>query len=278
MSATVYHLNHDWDNEVKRLKMQHHFLYDVAGGDFPAPVWAYLKQLKSPKIADVGTGTGIWATELASKLSDTCVLDGYDIDAIKFPNPKTLPSNVTLQYGDILKPFPPEAHGKYDVVHVRFLVFALKKDDWLLAVRNLSKLLAPGGFLFWEETGPYSWSSAPWSEAYFQWVKLESEMGILLGRDPLVPARLPSQFKEADFIDVEEQVFATLQRSSMTSADEQPRLLIMSQSLAGLVDNGTLRGRYTKEDVRRLVEAAREDVQNGAALNVNLHWIWGRKQ
>ncbi|KAI0878095.1 S-adenosyl-L-methionine-dependent methyltransferase [Hypoxylon argillaceum] len=185
MSTAVYNLNHDRDNEVKRLKIQHDFFRDLAGADLPAPVWTHIKELGAPKIADVGTGTGIWATELAAKLPETAVIDGYDIDVIKFPNQETLPSNVTLQFGDFFKPFPPEATGKYDVVHVKFLIFALKKDDWLQVVKNLTKLLAPGGFLFWQETGPYSWSSAPWSEAYYQWVKLESEVGILLGRDPL---------------------------------------------------------------------------------------------
>ncbi|GAP84930.1 putative methyltransferase domain-containing protein [Rosellinia necatrix] len=276
MSSAVYNLNHDWDNEVKRLRIQHDFFRDLAGGELPAPVWAHVKGLEAPKIADVGTGTGIWATELSQKLPETAVIDGYDIDVIKFPDPTTLPRNVKLQFADIFKPFPPEATGKYDVVHVRFLIFALKKDEWLLAVKNLKKLLAPGGFLFWQETGPYSWSSSPWSEPYFQWVKLESEVGILLGRDPLAPVRLPSQFKEAGLAGVEEKIFAMLRQSSMTPVDEQPGLLIMAQSLTGLVENGTLKGRYTKEDVRKLVEAARVDVQNGTAISANFHWTWGQ--
>ncbi|KAI8947826.1 S-adenosyl-L-methionine-dependent methyltransferase [Xylaria longipes] len=265
MSEAVYNLNHDWDNEVKRLKIQHDFFRDLAGGDLPAPVWTRVKELEAPKIADVGTGTGIWATELAAKLPETAVLDGYDIDVIKFPNPKTLPKNVTLLFGDVFKPFPSEAYGKYDVVHVRFLIFALKKDDWLLAVKNLSKLLAPGGFLFWQETGPYSWASAPWSEAYYQWVRLESEVGILLGRDPFPGSASVS-------------IFAMLRQSSTTPVDEQPGLLIMAQSLTGLVENGTLKGKYTKEDVRKLVDAARADVQNGTALSANFHWAWGRNR
>ncbi|KAI1812320.1 S-adenosyl-L-methionine-dependent methyltransferase [Poronia punctata] len=278
MSTPVYNLNHHWDEEIRRLRIQHNFFRSVTGGDLPDPVWEHIKQLKAPKIADIGAGTGIWATELAPKLPDTSVIDGYDIDVIKFPDAKTLPGNVTLQFGDLFKPFPPEAVGKYDVVHVRFLVFALKKDEWIVAVKNLSKLLAPGGFLFWEETGQYSWASSPWSEPYYQWVKLESEVGIQLGRDPLAPTKLPSQFKEAGLLDVAERVFPTLHHSSTRPADEQPGLLIMAQSIAGLIENGTLKGRYTEEDVRKLVDAARVDVEKGAAINANFHWTWGRRQ
>ncbi|KAI4858796.1 S-adenosyl-L-methionine-dependent methyltransferase [Hypoxylon rubiginosum] len=278
MSAenTVYNLNHDWNNEIKRLKIQHDFFREMAGGkDLPAAVWAHVKELEAPKIADVGTGTGIWATELAAQLPETTIIDGYDFDVKKFPDPKTLPKNVTLQFGDIFKPFPPEINGKYDVVHVRFLVFALKKDDWLVAVKNLRKLVAPGGFLFWEETGPYSWASSPWSEPYYEWVKLESEVGKQLGRDPLAPVQLPSQFKEAGFTDVEENIFSMLRLSSTTPVDGQPGLLIMAQSLTGLVENGVLKGKYTKDDVRKLVERASEDVRNGTAINANFHWTWG---
>ncbi|KAI3317500.1 hypothetical protein HD806DRAFT_541131 [Xylariaceae sp. AK1471] len=161
------------------------------------------------------------------------------------------------------------------------------KDDWLLVVKNLRKLLAPGGFLFWQETGPYSWASAPWSEAYYQWVRLESEVEpcwveircksiSAINQFLVAPVRLPSQFKEAGLVGVEERIFAMLGQSSTTPVDGQPGLLIMAQSLTGLVENGTLKGRYTKEDVRKLVEAARADVENGTALSANFHWTWGQ--
>lgn len=83
---------------------------------------------------------------------------------------------------------------------------------------------------------------------------------------------------EAGLIDVEERIFAMLRQSSMTDVDGQPGLLIMSQSLNGLVENGTLKGRYTKEDVHKLVQAARADVENGTAISANFHWTWGRNR
>lgn len=47
------------------------------------------------------------------------------------------------------KPFPAEIHGKYDLVHVRMLVAAMLPEEWEPAVRNLTQLLKPGGFLQW---------------------------------------------------------------------------------------------------------------------------------
>lgn len=66
-----------------------------------------------------------------------------------------------------------------------------------------------------------------------------------------------------------------LRLSSTTPVDGQPGLLIMAQSLTGLVENGVLKGKYTKDDVRKLVERASEDVRNGTAINANFHWTWG---
>jgi hypothetical protein len=51
---------------------------------------------------------------------------------------------------DLLEPFPVEYHGKYDLVHLRFLLAALKEDDVKIAVKNivalLSMILDPAGY------------------------------------------------------------------------------------------------------------------------------------
>lgn len=49
------------------------------------------------------------------------------------------------------QPFPEYMHGKYDLVHARLLVVAMLPGDWEIVLRNLAKLLKPGGFLQWEE-------------------------------------------------------------------------------------------------------------------------------
>jgi hypothetical protein len=43
---------------------------------------------------------------------------------------------------DILKPFPAEYHGKFDLVQVRYMVVALKADAYKTAVDNVSALLS----------------------------------------------------------------------------------------------------------------------------------------
>jgi ubiquinone/menaquinone biosynthesis C-methylase UbiE len=104
----------------------------------------------SPAIADIGTGTGLFLSQLA-KVYPEATLRGFDISRDLFPAPESLPSNVELGIMDVKQPPPPEEHNRYDVVHVRLLTAAMDPMDWDVAVRNLNRLLKPGGALQWEE-------------------------------------------------------------------------------------------------------------------------------
>jgi chemotaxis methyl-accepting protein methylase len=96
-----------------------------------------------------------------------------------------LPANVKLQDGNVLEPFPKEYLGTYDLVHVKLLYAALKKDESLLAVKNLKTLLKPNGYLFWSEIEAYGYASNPYSAALYEWKSIESAEAVKFGRDPM---------------------------------------------------------------------------------------------
>lgn len=68
------------------------------------------------------------------------IFHGFDISAAQFPG--SPPEGVSFSCQDILKPFPPEHHGKYDLVHVRLLVTAFPEKEYETAVRNLVEILS----------------------------------------------------------------------------------------------------------------------------------------
>src|SRR5438105_3456008 len=72
--------------------------------------------LTSPtlKIADIGTGTGIWLLDVAKSLSPTCQFIGFDVSSSAFPPPQTLPPNVSFQVQDMLLPFPASEIGRVE--------------------------------------------------------------------------------------------------------------------------------------------------------------------
>lgn len=99
----------------------------------------------------MATGTGIWLKELAKKHPETCQFNGFDITDAQFPAPNALPNNIKFQVADLFKPLPSELHGKYDVVHIRYLNVAMTPKDWEPVTRNVTAMLKPGGWLQWTE-------------------------------------------------------------------------------------------------------------------------------
>ena len=103
----------------------------------------------SPRIADIGCGTGSYLVELARQLPKASEFDGFDITSTQFT--KHPPSNVRLHVADAKRTYPAQFHGQFDVVHVRLLVGGLDKGDWKIATLNALQLLKHGGAVQWEE-------------------------------------------------------------------------------------------------------------------------------
>ncbi|KAI4227388.1 MAG: hypothetical protein L6R36_002468 [Xanthoria steineri] len=86
------------------------------------------------RIADVATGTAIWALEISQDFPSTQI-DGFDIDLQQCPPPEWLPHNVKVQEWVIYTNLAPELEGLYDV--------------------NALRMLKPGGYLQWDELEPW---------------------------------------------------------------------------------------------------------------------------
>jgi hypothetical protein len=67
----------------------------------------------SLKIADIGTGTGIWLLDLASTIPSSTQLHGFDVDLSQCPPKEWLPSNVSMQLLNIYEEVPEELQEQY---------------------------------------------------------------------------------------------------------------------------------------------------------------------
>lgn len=74
-------------------------------------------------------------------LPENCQLDGFDLSDAMFFKKTPRPTNVSFIQHNLLKPFPAQFTGQYDVVNVRAMVVALSSDEWEPALRNLISLL-----------------------------------------------------------------------------------------------------------------------------------------
>ena len=135
----------DRDNEAdesRRLDVQHNLLMHVFSSQLLHQSIPPLQGQSA--IADVGTGTGSWLIDVERKfhgVSDSKIrLVGFDISSAKFR--KSDESGVEFVTHDITTAFPSEYHGKFDVVHLRLLVYAIREDDVSGVVENVIQLLS----------------------------------------------------------------------------------------------------------------------------------------
>jgi ubiquinone/menaquinone biosynthesis C-methylase UbiE len=107
------------------------------------------------KIADIGTGTGIFLCELSNQLSPNSSFNGFDVLDAQYPPPSKLPQNVQLHLHDAKEPWPQDFHCQFDAVYLRFLISALDNPDVIARVaENVSQILKPGGAIQWCEIDP----------------------------------------------------------------------------------------------------------------------------
>ncbi|KAL4972946.1 S-adenosyl-L-methionine-dependent methyltransferase [Aspergillus desertorum] len=156
MRKSEYLLRASEADENERLDIQHRLLLRMMHQSLLHP--DIPKNLE--RVADIATGNGDWLFELrkARKAPESesdsgttqSKYHGFDISSSLFPKLESA-ADIDFSVHDFYKPFPKEHIGKYDLVHARHLVLAVKKSNLQTAVNNISSLLKPGGYIQWEE-------------------------------------------------------------------------------------------------------------------------------
>ena len=119
--------------EQDRLDMMHHVYLMLHGGEL------HLSPIKEDvqSILDLGTGTGIWAIDMAEKYPAAEVI-GVDLSPIQ---PSWLPNNCRFQVDDVEDTW--NWNRDFDFIHSRAMAVAIK--DWPKYISNIYAALAPGG-------------------------------------------------------------------------------------------------------------------------------------
>ncbi|KAH7122102.1 putative SAM dependent methyltransferase [Dactylonectria estremocensis] len=135
-SKTTEYWGPNDDKQNNGLDIAHHFMTMIKDDKlFLAPIGDVPK-----KVLDVGTGTGIWAIDMADAYPSTEVI-GTDISPIQ---PGWVPPNCSFHLDDaqLEWTYPP---GTFDFVHIRALYGCI--DNWTELYRQAHKALVPGGYL-----------------------------------------------------------------------------------------------------------------------------------
>lgn len=131
--------------ESQRLDAQHEYMRQMSHGHLLHPCIP-VHLLNS--VADVATGTGIWLRQLAEDSTLPQPVEGqkpnfigFDISPKQYPPAESLPGHVALVVHDMVEPFPSEYHGKFDLVNVRLVSYAIKGSDLGIVVQNILQIL-----------------------------------------------------------------------------------------------------------------------------------------
>ncbi|KAI9799607.1 MAG: hypothetical protein M1833_003922 [Piccolia ochrophora] len=184
--------------ERERLDMQHAMHTLLMEGRF---FWAPIGPAPQ-RILDLGTGTGIWAIDVADRFPSAQVI-GTDVSSIQ---PSWVPPNCQFEIDDAEQTWV-YASQSFDFIHNRNFVCSI--CDWPKLVKQSFEHTKPGGWVEWQEKYPEFRSDDgslkpgmplfQWSEAFFQ-------AGNKFGKSPSSPKLLKGLMEDVGFVDVEEHV------------------------------------------------------------------------
>lgn len=185
------------DDEALRLDhyAHHMFILTLNNELFCAPI-------QNPKrIMDVGTGIGIWASDVADKFPDAEVI-GTDLS----PTFRATPApNLRFEIDDCCSEwiYPP---NHFDYVHVRFLYASIA--DWPAFYKECFDHIAPGGYIEHSEPDPRLVSDddsiAP-GDVMNRCDDLAMEISQKFGKDVMIAPFLKKMIQEAGFVNVVEK-------------------------------------------------------------------------
>ncbi|KLO06587.1 hypothetical protein SCHPADRAFT_923144 [Schizopora paradoxa] len=148
---------------IYALRLQHEVLKKICEG---RTVFPPLSKGHAYFILDSGVGSASWLLEAAEHFSPSAILHGIDIERRLFPPEH--PSNVSFSLNSITS-LPLQWTGKFDFVHQRLLIAALRKDEWVTAISSMHRILRPGGWIQLGEVG--SWHAGPVTKKQIQLIQ-----------------------------------------------------------------------------------------------------------
>ena len=185
------------------MDLLHHIWRMMLGGALlRAPISS--ENFNPQKILDVGTGTGIWAIEMAEEYPNA-IVEGTDLSPIQ---PNWVPSNCKFYVDDAESEWAFSPAVQFDLIHGRSLCGGIA--DWPKFYSQAYKNLKPGGWLemqeheAWLRSDDDTINNAKWTS---EWNRAMDDASIKFGKRLNVAEYHKKWIHDAGFVNVEEDVF-----------------------------------------------------------------------
>lgn len=269
------------EKELDRNDLQHH-KYTLLLGDklYIAPIPDERFEDANARILDLGTGTGIWAIDMADKFPAAEII-GVDIAATQ---PSFVPPNCIFEIDDVEEEWAYRT-SHFDFIHGRDLMTAVR--DWPRLISQAYTHLKPGGWMQLCSTIPEVHSddnTIPPNSGYQEASRLYFEMAEKMNAPLDAPRKWADQMRAAGFVNVQDVIY----KLPMGPWARSKRLRTVGKlELLMITDGGfeayMLRG-YTQilngrpEDLQIILALARNEVKNpNVHTYVHFHVTYGQK-
>ncbi|KAK4660206.1 hypothetical protein QC762_117040 [Podospora pseudocomata] len=270
----MYNFPND-DVEQQREDMKHQMVKLLCGKLFFAPLD------RPQQVLDIGTGTGIWAIEMADEFVGAEVL-GVDLSPHQ---PDWVPPNVKFMIDDVESPWlHPSNH--FDYIHSRHTVMAIK--DWPRLMRRAQECMRPGGWFEMQEVYHFPISvndSMPPNHPIARYWSLINEGLERLGVDfhAVAGGKLANKMRDAGFVNVTERVLqipiGTWPKNRILKTVGLYWRTILLDGIQAIALGPLTRGLgWSQSDVEMLLmEVRRAYKDNSCLLYMPFHIIYGQK-
>ena len=184
------------EDELDRMDLEHHIWLLLLGENHLAPL------IEPQKILDLGTGTGLWAIQIADKFP-TAHVTGTDLSPVQ---PRLVPPNCEFVVDDFEQDWI-HADNTFDFIHGRLLLASV--TDYPRLFQRAFAATKPGGYLEFHDIDPGSYSDdgtlTPESKSV-EWGKLFKEGCARAGRSILPLEDYKRLMEDAGFIDVQQVI------------------------------------------------------------------------
>ncbi|KAF7303053.1 S-adenosyl-L-methionine-dependent methyltransferase [Mycena kentingensis (nom. inval.)] len=274
--------------ERDRLALQYQILKELFANRV---VYAPVELQNGDRVLDAGTGPGLWVADLAAASAGTVELElvGVDIERRLFPDPA--PPNARFLVHSILD-LPQEWSDTFTLVNQRFLIIALTREEWVRALKELYRVVKPGGWVQFLE--PIVWGLREeqlqmGDDVYERRPCMEKVVAMyravarLRGLDVDVGYRLESMLAEAGFVEVRSECQSA--KVGRWGGDKGTAMKAMKDILAGVfrgiktpvLNAGGFGIVKTEEEYDTLTDGLEREWDEVEGLQEEFRVFWARK-